>query len=107
MNLFQFSGGLPAGEERIDVIVQNGAVRIERIVSAGQKSGWYCQQQEEAVCLLSGHAALEYEGGRVRRLSAGDTVIIPAGEKHRVCETSVQPPCVWLCIFYHTSSGSS
>jgi len=49
--------------------------------------------------LLQGEAVISYEDGSIR-LKAGDTVLIPAHKKHRVDFTSVEPPCVWICVFY-------
>ena len=39
-----------------------------------------------------------YEGGRTRRLHAGDHALIPAHTKHRVEYTSTHPPCIWLAV---------
>jgi cupin 2 domain-containing protein len=52
------------------------------------------------VSLLAGAAKIEYADGRTLDLAAGDTLVIPPREKHRVAYTSSEPPCVWLCVFY-------
>lgn len=88
-------------EERIDELMRSGSVRIERIVSEGQVSPpgfWYDQDEWEYVIVLQGNAELEFEEERVS-MSAGDWVMIPAHERHRVSYTSIEPACVWLAVF--------
>jgi cupin 2 domain-containing protein len=102
MNLFQI-GELSSDEEIISIISSGRNVRIERIVSFGQTTGWYDQAEEEFVALLSGFASLDFEDGRTLDMKPGDTVTIGAHEKHRVSYTSEDPPCVWLCVFYNES----
>lgn len=98
-NLFHLPS-TPLDEEWIDTLVDNPTLRIERIISTGQTSSWYCQQEHEFVSLLQGEAELEWEDGTKTHLVAGDTLTIPAHISHRVSYTSSQPPCVWLCIFW-------
>ena len=90
----------PLKEELTDDLLDTADVRIERIVSTGQTTDWYDQEEDEFVALLQGSAVLEYEGGVLRELLAGDTVIIKKHERHRVAYTSSAPACVWLCVFY-------
>jgi len=88
--------------ERIEVLWQTEQVRIERIVSTGQSSPpgfWYDQEEDEFVMLLQGTAMLDFDGGRRQQMEAGDFLLIPAHEKHRIAATSFQPPCIWLCVF--------
>ena len=99
MNLFDWPP-LPMSGELTTVLAENPTVRIERIVSAGQTTGWYDQRETEFVALLEGSAEIEYENKQTIALSKGDTLLIAPHEKHRVCFTSAQPPCIWLCIFY-------
>ena len=101
MNLFDIEK-IPNSEELVEILAENKNVRIERIVSYGQTSPdgfWYDQDENEFVALLQGEAVISYEDGSVK-LKAGDTVLIPSHKKHRVEFTSVEPPCVWLCVFY-------
>ena len=101
MNLFDIEK-IPNSEELVTILAESKNVRIERIVSAGQISPegfWYDQNENEFVALLQGEAVISYEDESIR-LKAGDTVLIPAHKKHRVDFTSVDPPCVWLCVFY-------
>jgi len=50
--------------------------------------------------LLDGNAQIEFENGENLYLSKGDTLLIQPHEKHRVGFTSIDPPCIWLCVFY-------
>ena len=90
----------PLPEELTTVLAEHGNIRIERIVSTGQTSGWYDQAETEFVALLEGRAVIEFEGGGSIRMTKGDTIIIKSRERHRVSYTSSEPPCVWLCVFY-------
>ena len=76
-------------------------MRIERIVSTGQASPagfWYDQPDDEFVVLLSGAAALRFEGGDVVDLKPGDWIEIAAHVRHRVESTQADPPTVWLAV---------
>ena len=99
MNIFDLPQ-LPLQEELTTILTQAPTARIERIVSTGQVSGWYDQVETEFVLLLEGHAEIEFENKTSIALQKGDYVIIKPHERHRVSYTSVEPPCVWLCVFY-------
>ena len=99
LNLFDVPS-LPLPEELTTMLADNDRVRIERIVSTGQTSDWYDQDETEFVALLEGSAVIEYADGKIVELSRGDTLIIKPHERHRVSYTSEEPPCVWLCVFY-------
>ena len=99
MNIFDMPA-LPLSEELTTPLAESSNVRIERIVSSGQVSGWYDQAQTEFVALLEGSAIIEYENGKTVAMSRGDTLLIMPHERHRVSFTSSEPPCVWLCVFY-------
>ncbi len=97
-NLYDYSLG--SSEQEIkEILLGHAQVRIERIISSGQTSEWYDQEEDEWVALLQGQAILSYEGNQKDCLSPGDVVFIPAHKKHKVSATSVTPPCVWLCVF--------
>ena len=90
-------------DELVDVLVNNGSVRIERIVSTGQRSPrgfWYDQEEHEWVLVLKGRAKLLFEDGDVTEMTPGDQAIIPAHRKHRVEWTTSNGPTVWLAVFY-------
>ena len=79
-------------------------VSIERIVSQGETSSWYEQEEDEWIVLVEGEATLEIvqkspDQVRTETLKRGDTCLLTAGTKHRVTKTSVKPPCVWICVF--------
>ena len=100
MNLYDIPALLPV-DELVETLAGGPGVTIERIVSSGQASPpgfWYDQEKDEWVALLQGSAVLEYAGGRSLTLRAGDGLLIPAHEKHRVAWTSADPPCIWLAV---------
>lgn len=100
MNLFALPTPLPA-DELTETLAAGAGVLIERIVSCGQASPpdfWYDQDLDEWVALLQGEAVLAYADGRRLSLAAGDWLLIPAHEKHRVESTSTEPPCIWLAV---------
>ena len=102
MNIFELQDELPR-QEITNLLLENESVRIEQIISAGQVSPdgfWYDQNEQEWVLLLQGTARLEFAGGNIRQLEAGEHLLIPAHVRHRVAYTSKQPPCIWLCVFY-------
>lgn len=101
-NLF---AGLPDATipaERFDTLLACSGVRIERIVSMGQCSPpgfWYDQTDDEWVALLAGSAKLRFEDeAAARDLQPGDWVFIAAGRKHRVEQTDIAIPSVWLAV---------
>ncbi|HEY9841179.1 MAG TPA: cupin domain-containing protein [Candidatus Obscuribacterales bacterium] len=104
MNLLALSH-LPQGDAEIfETLLERGplnGLQLERIVSAGQVTAagqWYDQAWEEWVLLLQGEAELEYDDGRRLALRTGDSLLIPAHQRHRVAQTSQDPPCIWLAL---------
>jgi len=99
-NLFRVPVGLPPGE-LFDRLAGGDAILVERIVSSGQATPpdrWTSQNRDEWVVLVQGEAELSFDDGSRMRLSAGDHVLIPAGERHRVEWTREDPPCIWLAV---------
>lgn len=99
MNLFVIPA--PQPDEACDPLLVAPGLRLERIVSWGQRSPdgfWYDQEQDEWLCLLEGSALLAFVHFDVF-LQRGDTLLIPAHLRHRVEATSSAPPAVWLCAF--------
>lgn len=95
INLFDFpKEAFP--EEITTVLEEDETIRIEKIVSCGQTTGWYDQEENEWVLLLKGEAELEFETHK-RKLFAGDYIVIPKHSRHRVSFTT---RCIWLCMFY-------
>lgn len=88
-----------AGGERIDLLLQDKNLRIERITSSKAPSGPYNQFQDEWVLVLEGWAILEISGKKVK-LTKGDNYFIRSFTEHSVLETSEK--CLWLCVFVTT-----
>lgn len=99
MNIFDLPT-LTGEQELTTIIAENSRVRIERIISTGQTSGWYDQEETEFVILLDGQAELTFENDVRVTLNKGDTLLILPHQKHQVTYTSTVPPCNWLCVFY-------
>lgn len=90
---------------RLDLKPGVGQVRIERILSSAQpETILYDQTQDEWVVLLQGRARLLVEGDELV-LGPGDYLFIPAHTRHRVVETSAEPPCLWLAV--HIDRGAA
>ena len=84
-------------------IVRTDTIRIERILSQGHSSpetGWYDQDENEWVLVLSGYGVIEFENGDAIKLKPGDYLNIKAHQKHKVKSTSPNETTVWLAIFY-------
>lgn len=97
-----FSNITEAGEEeQFNLLLKSPNCRIDRIVSAGHSSPkgfWYDQENNEFILLLQGEATLEFED-RMVTLKAGDYMHIPKYCKHRLEKSSIDPVCIWLCVF--------
>lgn len=91
-------------QEQLDVLLERKTVRVERIVSqqhASPPGFWYDQPTGEWVLLLSGSAALLFEGDiEPMVLTAGDYLDIPAHRRHRIEWTDPSKPTVWLAVHY-------
>jgi cupin 2 domain-containing protein len=101
-NLFDVDSSAQASE-LVDVMVNGNGVRVERIVSTGQSSPpgfWYEQEQSEWVVVIRGSAEIEFDNGTIESMSAGDHILIPAMQKHRVASTSSEEATVWLAVFF-------
>lgn len=106
-------------EELVEVLLQQGGMRLERIVSRGHCSPpgfWYEQAEQEWVLLVQGQAVLAFAGEgldtdgkeapeRQVRLQAGEYLLLPAGCRHRVVATSGDPEAIWLALFYPSSGA--
>jgi cupin 2 domain-containing protein len=107
-NLF---ADIPEGlqEESFQDILNRRNVRIERIVSQGQRSPegfWYDQHWDEWVLLLRGRAGLEIQGcPAIVELGPGDHLFIPAFTRHRVAWTDAGESSVWLAVHIHSQDN--
>ena len=101
-NLFADLPVAPEAGERLETLLDQPGLRIERIVSSGQASPagfWYEQQDAEWVVMLSGSAALRFEDEPAsRRLRVGDWLHIEPGRRHRIEWTDAITPTVWLAV---------
>ncbi|MEM9643509.1 MAG: cupin domain-containing protein [Planctomycetota bacterium] len=95
----------PLVDELVQVLAQANGIRIERIVSSGHSSPtgfWYDQEDHEWVAVLQGAAELQFaDRTDLVRLQAGDHLMIPSHQRHRVASTSKKPPTIWLAVFFH------
>jgi cupin 2 domain-containing protein len=90
-------------KEVFQQLVNNEQVSIERIISKGHsspESGWYDQDKNEWVMVVSGKAILSFDDGSDISLKTGDYVNIPAHKKHKVKWTDPAVETIWLAIFY-------
>ncbi len=90
-------------EEVLEQLVKSEHISIERIISKGHQSpqaGWYDQDKNEWVLVLSGKAILSFDEGSDITLKKGDYINIPAHKKHKVKWTEPSAETIWLAIFY-------
>jgi len=90
-------------KEFIEQLLTNEYITIERIVSKGHtspESGWYDQEKNEWVMIISGEAVLAFDDGSDISLMKGDYINIPAHKKHKVRWTEPENETIWLAIFY-------
>src|SRR5438477_2411907 len=103
MNLF---AGIPAElpDELIESLASGSHIQIERIVSRGHASPpdfWYDQPRREWVLLLAGAARIRFDDSEsLIEMRPGDTLDIPARQRHRVEWTTPDEPTIWLAIHF-------
>jgi len=102
-NIFQRLPDASEFEREEDLLNKSG-VRISRILSGGQTSAVYEQDEDEWVIVLVGEAEIAFpdEGGHSIALRSGDFLFLEAGRRHQVTRTS--DPCLWLCVFFAPDS---
>ena len=89
--------------EVFENIIQNGSMRVERIISRGHSTPagkWYDQTQSEWVLVLKGAATISIENEGDHALIAGSYLNIPAHTRHRVKWTTPEIETLWLAIHY-------
>ena len=91
-------------EEITEILMENKNIRIERIISRGQKSStdfWYNQDENEWIMVIKGSAKLKIENEPEEiTLCMGDYINIPSHLKHRIEWTNPNEETLWLAIFY-------
>jgi len=90
-------------EEVFEKLLQNKAIRVERIISKGHispEAGWYDQEQNEWVIILKGKARILFERGKEVELVPGDYMDIPAHNRHKVSWTDPETETIWLVLHY-------
>ena len=98
-NLFAKTAAASGGET-FTSLLSHRSFELEQIASHGATSPedfWYEQERNEWVLLASGRATLRFEEETVD-LKAGDHLLIPAGRRHRVEQTSHD--AVWLALHF-------
>ena len=108
MNIFDTSNiDTPLKDEHFFDLLKTDTVRIERIVSEGQSSPpdfWYDQDESEWVTVLQGNAVVTVQNNdgttTPHTLNVGDSLYLPAHQKHRVDSTSADPVTIWLAVFF-------
>lgn len=97
-NLFEDCSPPRAGE-RVDVLLTQRNLVVERIVSSADLiPREYVQPQDEWVVLLRGEATMDVAGEMVA-LKCGDHLFLPAGTAHSVESTS--EGALWLAVHLH------
>lgn len=89
----------PTQAEQFETLLRQGGVHIERIYGpVSSPSEVYDQPHDEWVALLAGEAELELEGATLvtARMGPGDTLFIPAHQRHRVRSASTD--ALWLAV---------
>jgi len=97
------SGTLKGEEEDFEALLEQGNLRIERIISKGHRSpasGWYDQEKSEWVLLLKGSAELTFADNTSVRLNEGDYLLIPSHLKHKVSWTDPEQTSYWLAVHF-------
>ena len=90
-------------EEIFETIIESDSIKVEKIISRGQKSPgnfWYDQDKNEWLIIIKGEARLQFENNQIIDLVKGDYINIPAHQKHRVEWTKPDIETIWLAIFY-------
>ncbi|MCP4192474.1 MAG: cupin domain-containing protein [Planctomycetaceae bacterium] len=97
--------------ELTQALVNDGALRIERIVSMQHSTPngqWYDQSEHEWVAVLRGQAHLLFEGDEAPLvMKPGDWISIPPHRRHRVEATAMDQATVWLAVFWEPTESHS
>jgi len=100
-NIFKIKDLVKQDTEIFQDILRNDKIKIEKIISSGQKTPvgkWLCDEKDEWVILLKGKAGISFRYGEKIYMKEGDYILIKSGTEHRVTFTSKRPKCIWLAI---------
>jgi cupin 2 domain-containing protein len=86
-------------KEIFETLIEKPGLKVQRILSQGQTTGWQEAGTNEWVVLLAGGAKILFEDREVS-LKAGDYLSISAGCRHRVSWTDPKQKSVWLAVHY-------
>lgn len=104
-NIFANLPSQAQASELIDSLLQTSCFSLKRIISTGQATPcdeWYDQEEDEWCILLTGSAALRFEGQpELIEFKPGDHLYIPAHKRHQVAWSKPGEPSVWLALHYH------
>jgi len=92
---------LPGAKDKeiFQTLLARKNLKIERIISRGQTTGWLSDARDEWVIVLKGAGHLRFrEGERLVKLKVGDYVYIPGNTEHRVEWTAVRKKTLWLAV---------
>ena len=101
MNNLFFTNEYDGQKEEFETLVENGAIKLERIISFGHPTPpneWYDQAEYEWVSLIQGSATLLFETGEKIKLEKGDSITLKPHHKHRV--EKVSDDAIWIALFY-------
>jgi len=94
MDLFDYT--IPQKNEDFSMLLAHKNIKIMRIVSSDiLEPVEYVQEEDEWVLLLEGEAILQLEEGE-RKLTKGESLLIPAKTPHKVLQT--QRGTLWLAV---------
>lgn len=101
-NIFQ-NIPLNIPEEIFETIIESSSIKVEKIISRGQKSPdnfWYDQDKNEWIIIIKGEARLQLENNQIIDLVEGDYLNILAHQKHHVVWTKPDNETIWLAVYY-------
>ena len=94
-NIYNFTSP-KIGKEALTPLYKTEGVFINQIVSNRlERSEWYMQQESEWLVLIEGMSSLEFDD-KTLSLKKGDTLFIPAMQRHRVLTTSTD--ALWITV---------
>lgn len=89
--------------EIFEDLQKSNNLKIERIISYGHftpENEWYDQDKSEWVMIISGYGEILFENGTIKKMKAGDYILIPAHQKHKVIKTAKNEHTIWLAIHF-------